>query len=193
MSRMLRAWELGAAAGHVHILGAIGQGLRARGHDVTYVLKDLVTASRFAAFSDAQLLQAPIHSRASQLPPAINYAETLNRTITRGDLAKLKFDVQRLYYDRGYILVRVVTPPQNLADGTLDIVVYEAVIGDIKVANDNVLRDSVVEALTDSIKPRSVFHERSVESMVNDLMTWKMSTPQSICGPAAARVQRIFC
>ncbi|NQV59871.1 MAG: hypothetical protein HQ502_09400 [Alphaproteobacteria bacterium] len=79
MSRVVCAWELGAGTGHLHFLGAIGQALRARGHDVTYVLKDLVTASRFSAFSDAQLLQAPLHNRVSHLPPAINYAETLNR------------------------------------------------------------------------------------------------------------------
>jgi hemolysin activation/secretion protein len=95
-------------------------------------------------------------------------AKYLNHEITRGGLAQLKFDVQRLYYNRGYILVRVVTPPQNLADGTLDVVIYEAVIGDIQIANDNVLRDWVVETLTDRVKPGTVFHERSVESMVND-------------------------
>jgi len=95
-------------------------------------------------------------------------AKYLNREITRGELAQLKFDVQRLYYNRGYILVRVVTPPQNLADGTLDIQIYEAVIGDIQIANDNILRDWVVETLTDKVKPGTVFHERDVESMVND-------------------------
>jgi hemolysin activation/secretion protein len=95
-------------------------------------------------------------------------AKYLNRPITRGELAQLKFDIQRIYYDRGYILVRVVTPPQNLADGSLDVVVYEAVIGDIEIANDNVLRDWVVEALTSRVKPGAVFHERAVESMVND-------------------------
>ncbi|MEE2971104.1 MAG: hypothetical protein VX741_13350 [Pseudomonadota bacterium] len=43
------------------------------------MLKDLVTASRFAAYADARLLQAPVHHHVSRLPPAINYAETLNR------------------------------------------------------------------------------------------------------------------
>jgi UDP:flavonoid glycosyltransferase YjiC (YdhE family) len=79
MSRMFCAWELGGGTGHLHFLGAIGQELRARGNDVTYVLKDLVTASRFAAFADARLLQAPTYHRVSRLPPAINYAEILNR------------------------------------------------------------------------------------------------------------------
>lgn len=79
MSRILCAWELGGGTGHLHILSPVGQALRARGHDVTYVLKDLVTASRFATFSDARLLQAPLHNRVSRLPPSINFAEILNR------------------------------------------------------------------------------------------------------------------
>lgn len=100
-------------------------------------------------------------------------AKYLNREITRGELAQLKKDVQDIYYNRGYILVSVVTPPQNFADGTLDVVIYEAVIGDIQIANDHVLRDWVVETLTDNVKPGAIFQIRSVESMVNDFNDFK--------------------
>lgn len=92
----------------------------------------------------------------------------LNRPVTRGEIAQLKFDIARLYYDKGYILVRVVTPPQDLSDGSLDIVVYEATVGNLQVRQDNLLRPYVVNALTSRVKSGEVFRESTVESMVND-------------------------
>ena len=67
-------------------------------------------------------------------------APNVGREVTRGDLAQLKFDITKLYYDAGYILVRVTTPPQDLSDGILDVVVIEARIGNIEVANDGVIK-----------------------------------------------------
>ncbi len=110
MSRVFCAWELGGGTGHLHFLGAIGQALRARGHDITYVLKDLVTASRFSAFSDAQLLQAPLYNRVSHLPPAINYAETLNR------VGYLDVDALTTLIGAWRELLRLVGPDLVLAD-----------------------------------------------------------------------------
>jgi UDP:flavonoid glycosyltransferase YjiC (YdhE family) len=110
MSRILCAWELGGGTGHLHILGPVGQALRARGHDVTYVLRDLVTASRFSAFSDAQLLQAPINSRVSRLPPSINYAELLNR------VGYLDVDVLSALIEAWRGLLRLVGPDLVLAE-----------------------------------------------------------------------------
>ena len=95
-------------------------------------------------------------------------AKYLDRPITRGEMAQLKFDVTRLYYDRGFILVRAVTPPQDLTDGVLDVVIYEARVGTITVRNDDTLRQWVVDALTSAVQPGAVFDEQSVESMVND-------------------------
>lgn len=95
-------------------------------------------------------------------------AKYLNRPITRGEMAQLKFDVVRHYYDRGFILVRAVTPPQDLSDGVLDLVIYEAKVGKITVRNDDVLQAWVVEALTSTVESGDVFHERKIESMVND-------------------------
>ena len=96
-------------------------------------------------------------------------APYLNRPVTRGEIAQLKFDVSKLYFDKGYILVRVVTPPQNLANGILDIQVFEARIGKIDVRNVGVLRPFLVRALTGRLKSGEVFREAPVESTVNDI------------------------
>lgn len=92
----------------------------------------------------------------------------LNRPVTRGEIARLKFDINRRYYDRGYILVRVVTPPQDVSAGVLNIEIYEARVGAITVQNDNVIKDHVVKAFKSQVPSGTFFNERSIEGMVND-------------------------
>jgi hemolysin activation/secretion protein len=97
-------------------------------------------------------------------------APYLNRPLTRGDLAKLKYDIAKRYYEDGYILVRVVTPPnQDLTRGVLNITVYEAKIEKIETGKDAVVRPFVTRAIASQISPGTVFNETDVESMVRDL------------------------
>ncbi|MFP6758745.1 MAG: ShlB/FhaC/HecB family hemolysin secretion/activation protein [Alphaproteobacteria bacterium] len=96
-------------------------------------------------------------------------ASYVGRALTRGDLAQLKFDITKLYYDAGYILVRVTTPPQDVSDGILEVVVIEARIGSIEVANDGVIEPYLADALTGQVRIGSVFREQEVESMISDL------------------------
>ena len=93
----------------------------------------------------------------------------LNRSITRGDIAQLKYDVAKRYYQSGYILVRVVTPPQDLASGVLHIVVYEAKIEMVTVPNNRLVSPFITGAITSEVHKGSVFRESNVESMVRDL------------------------
>jgi hemolysin activation/secretion protein len=95
-------------------------------------------------------------------------APYLNRKLTRGDLAQMKFDITRLYYQDGYILVRVVTPPQDLATGVLKVTIYEAKIEKIQ-ANKGVIAQFIVDGFTSEIAPGTVFNETEVESMVRDI------------------------
>lgn len=92
----------------------------------------------------------------------------LNRKLTQGDLAQLKYDITRVYYDDGYILVRVVTPPQDLSKGTLKIDIYEAKIERI-TNNKGVIAQFIVDGMTSQITPGTVFNETQVESMVRDI------------------------
>ena len=69
-----------------------------------------MTASQFAAYADARLLQAPVHHRVSRLPPAINYAETLNR------VGYLDVDVLFTLIEAWRRLLRLVGPGLVLAD-----------------------------------------------------------------------------
>jgi hemolysin activation/secretion protein len=97
-------------------------------------------------------------------------APYLNRPLTRGDLAKLKYDVAKRYYEDGYILVRVVTPPnQDLTKGVLNITVYEAKIEKIETGKDAAVRPFITDAIISEVDLGSVFNETDVESMVRDL------------------------
>src|SRR4029077_10670805 len=97
-------------------------------------------------------------------------APYLNRPLTRGDLAKMKDDIAKRYYEDGYILVRVVTPPnQDLTRGVLNVTVYEAKIDKVTVGKDAAVRPFITGAITSEVQPGEVFNESDVESMVRDL------------------------
>ena len=97
-------------------------------------------------------------------------APYLNHPLTRGDLAKMKYDIARRYYEDGYILVRVVTPPnQNLTNGVLNVTVYEAKIEKVTVGKDAAVRPFITGAIASEVHPGDVFNESDVESMVRDM------------------------
>ena len=93
----------------------------------------------------------------------------LNRSLTRGDIAQLKYEVAKRYYASGYILVRVVTPPQDLSSGVLHIVVYEAKIESVMVPNNRLVSPYITSGIASEIHPGEVFQEDNVESMVRDM------------------------
>ena len=93
----------------------------------------------------------------------------LNRNLTRGDIANLKYQIAKRYYESGYILVRVVTPPQDLSSGTLHIVVYEAKIETVTVPNNRLVSPYITGGIASEIHKGEVFQEDNVESMVRDM------------------------
>lgn len=70
MAHVVFCWELGAALGHAGRLKALAQPLRARGHAVSFVLRDLVHTRRLLADVDVPVYQAPLWlHRMEGLPP----------------------------------------------------------------------------------------------------------------------------
>lgn len=79
MAEILLAWELGGESGHVTRLAEFADVFRARGHRVTFALKDLSRAEATLG-GEAVCVQAPIWVPiVSGLPPAVTAAETLIR------------------------------------------------------------------------------------------------------------------
>lgn len=74
--RVLIAWELGANLGHVAPLLAVARGLRERGHQVVFALRNLTNAD-LVAKSGFAFLPAPAAPRLRAQPVYQSYAEML--------------------------------------------------------------------------------------------------------------------
>jgi len=78
VSRILAAWEMGANMGHIDRLLLVARALRARGHDVRFVLRDLSRAHPRIAAEGFAMGQAPIWlPRLANPPPLGSYAAIL--------------------------------------------------------------------------------------------------------------------
>jgi hemolysin activation/secretion protein len=95
-------------------------------------------------------------------------APYLNRPITSSDIARLKYELTSLYFSKGYVLVKVTTPPQDLAGGTMKVVVVAGRIGDITISND-ALHEGIANSRLKAIRSGEVFNERTVESALQDI------------------------
>ena len=95
-------------------------------------------------------------------------AAYLNRPITGNDIAQMKYELTSLYFRKGYVLVKVTTPPQDLSDGTLKVVVIAGRIGKINITND-VLNEHIANSRIGAINSGDVFNERYVETALQDV------------------------
>ena len=78
MSRILATWEMGAGLGHLDRLIIIGRALRARGHEVAFVLRDLQHAWPRIVKEGFRVGQAPIRlPRPLRVPFVGNYTAVL--------------------------------------------------------------------------------------------------------------------
>lgn len=68
MARVLMAWEIGQNFGHVMPLLSIAKALRARGHDVSFAVKDLRQVSAIVRAEGFLICQAPAHPGMPVLP-----------------------------------------------------------------------------------------------------------------------------
>jgi UDP:flavonoid glycosyltransferase YjiC (YdhE family) len=78
--RVLLAWEMGGAYGHVMRYAALRRELVVRGHDVTLALRDLTHVHTTFGDADVPVLQAPVFmGEVAGLPEPTGLAETLLR------------------------------------------------------------------------------------------------------------------
>lgn len=78
MSRILAVWEMGANLGHIDRMLTAARALRARGHEVRFLLRDLARAHGRLAAEGIAFGQAPIWLPRMANPPRLaNYAAVL--------------------------------------------------------------------------------------------------------------------
>ncbi len=93
----------------------------------------------------------------------------VGKVLTEADLAELKYDVKKAFYDRGYILVRVVTPPQKFSNGVLNVSIYEAKIGEVTVKEGGALHSGIAKSMSKRTTSGDIVKDTQVESMISDL------------------------
>lgn len=77
-SRVLMAWEMGANMGHIDRLLLTARALRSRGHEVSFVLRDLSRAHARVVAEGFPIGQAPVWlPRLANPPPLSNYTTVL--------------------------------------------------------------------------------------------------------------------
>jgi hemolysin activation/secretion protein len=96
-------------------------------------------------------------------------ASHLDKPLTKGDLAELKYEVKKAYYDKGYILVRVVTEPQDFSKGVLQVSIYEAKIGEVIINQSDAVNPWIAQKMANVNKPGEIIKEKNVESMISNL------------------------
>ena len=78
MASILFAWELGGDYGHLSRLLPVARELVARGHSVTFVVRDLMGAETILSPHGMRALQAPLWlGKVTNLPEPISYSELL--------------------------------------------------------------------------------------------------------------------
>ena len=78
MARVLIAWELGEAFGHLARCLRLAEGLVKRGHAVTLALKDVRLPTAPRVLAGITVLPAPItSSKETEHSPPVNYADML--------------------------------------------------------------------------------------------------------------------
>jgi hemolysin activation/secretion protein len=111
--------------------------------------------------------------------------EYKGRELTKNDIASIKYAVTKRFYDKGFILVKATTPPQDLSDGVLEVKIYEATIGNINIQDNGLVHPAILQGMSKQIKKLSVFNERSVESMIADINDLQGVTASVILKPGA--------
>lgn len=133
-----------------------------KGEDVADPNQELMSNLSQVVFKGVTVLDESILQEA--------VAPFLGKPLSAAGLAELKYAVTRQFYDRGYVLVKAVTPPQDVSDGILEVAIYEAKIGEITVHDESgTVRPYLVEQMTKRVESGEVFREGPVESMVNDV------------------------
>lgn len=80
MGKIAFCWELGGGLGHITGFLPIAHHLKEKGHEVIYIIKDLMNTGDLIGKHGFKLYQAPYwHPKVKNLPVPMNYAEILFR------------------------------------------------------------------------------------------------------------------
>ncbi|HET7085894.1 MAG TPA: ShlB/FhaC/HecB family hemolysin secretion/activation protein [Rhizomicrobium sp.] len=100
------------------------------------------------------------------------YAPLLGKTVTLSDILKIADDIEQIYRDQGYILVRAYVPPQRVHEGRFTINVAEGKIAQAVIQGGEPATRQQVKAYLDKSVGRTPLELERVERgllLANDL------------------------
>jgi UDP:flavonoid glycosyltransferase YjiC (YdhE family) len=126
MSGIVFAWELGAHTGHVTTLLPVAHAMRARGHDVRFLLRELKSGADLAGARDILRAAAPIWVGPAQYENPLNFGQILhNFGYQYPQSVRQLIDAWRERLAGADAVVANVAPAAHLAARTLGIPSFE--------------------------------------------------------------------
>ncbi len=124
MSKLLYAWELGGAFGHIGAFLPLARVLRARGHELCLALSQIAPAVQLQANRDFVCLQAPVCAETPRREAPLSYSDILLRFgyARSEELLALVVGWRKLMHRRGaQLVIANYAPTAMLAARTLGI------------------------------------------------------------------------
>lgn len=107
-----------------------------------------------------------------------------NRSVKVAELQELTDKITDYAKNNGYTVAQAVVPPQEIADGQLEIKVYVAKYDEIRVTqNTSDVADSVLEGYLHKLKAGDVMTDRNLELAMNNLNDLPGVTARAVLRP----------
>ena len=80
MGKIAYCWGLGGGLGHIASFIPVAGHLKEKGHEVVFIIRDLMNTGELIGKHGFEVFQAPVwHPKVKKLPDPMNYAEILFR------------------------------------------------------------------------------------------------------------------
>ena len=107
-----------------------------------------------------------------------------NRSVKVAELQELTDKITDYAKNNGYTVAQAVVPPQEIADGQLEIKVYVAKYDDVRVTqNTSDVADSVLQGYLHKLKSGDVMTDRNLELAMNNLNDLPGVTARAVLRP----------
>lgn len=117
-----------------------------------------------------------------------NYAALLGREVSLADVFAVAEVIQRRYRDDGYVLTRVVVPPQKVTDGVFRMRVVEGFVARVTVEGDVGPVSERVQAYLDNITAARPVRQQDLERYLLLVTDLPGVTAQGVLRPGSGEV-----
>ncbi|MBM7624510.1 ShlB/FhaC/HecB family hemolysin secretion/activation protein [Sporohalobacter salinus] len=106
-----------------------------------------------------------------KLEKLVNTDEFVKKKLSLAEMEEAATVITKYYREQGYFVARAYIPKQEMKNDILTIAVIEGQYGKFKLTNDSFIKDSIVQAMLDSIKDENIISVNTIERamlIIND-------------------------